>query len=164
MATHDSERYMRFLPSIDKPAPIPAYILSPYSGTDEDRKRRFEAVARFCAWLHTNPLNGRNYIPFSPIVHNHPMAELIDLPTDIEYWWPQNVGMLDKLRFAIIFCISGFRESKGMAREFQYIHDHRIPYLPVYRAAIGDDMPYIVPDTAHWQRLPLRSDEMEGVE
>lgn len=123
----------------------PAYIMSPYSGTDLQRQARFEAVARFCIWLHTNPLNGTHYLPFSPIVHNHALAELHELPSTIDYWWPHNKGMIAALRRVIILCIDGYRESIGMSKEFDYILQAKtISFLPVYETALPSE-PYIVP-------------------
>ena len=57
---------------------------------------------------------------YSPIVHNHPVALLEDLPKEVEYWWTYNQRMIRVCDIFVILNTDGTFQSKGVFQEEKY--------------------------------------------
>ena len=89
------------------------YLASPYSHPHcSVRYQRFIAVA-----LATAKLMNEGEVVYSPIVHNHTLAELVDLPKNWEYWKKFDEEMLSKADRFMILKLLGWQESKGVNAE-----------------------------------------------
>lgn len=89
------------------------YLASPYSHPHRSvRFQRFIAVS-----LATAKLMNEGEVVYSPIVHNHTLAELVDLPRDWDYWKKFDTEMLSKADRFIILKLLGWTESKGVTAE-----------------------------------------------
>ena len=95
------------------------YLASPYSHPDEvERQLRFRLVCRKAAKLIQE---GR--LVFSPIAHSHPIAVIGDLDggfsLDFELWREFDQRMLAACDMVWVYCIDGWKESKGIAAEIE---------------------------------------------
>lgn len=89
------------------------YLASPYTHEHRSvRYQRFIAVA-----LATAKLMNEDEIVYSPIVHNHTLAELVDLPRKWEFWAKFDEEMLSKADRFIILKLDGWQESVGINAE-----------------------------------------------
>jgi hypothetical protein len=68
------------------------YLISAYSGTEEQQEQRFLDVEKDVAYIM-----GQGLQVFSPIVYAHAMAKKYDLPKDAKYWEKFNDFMQDKM-------------------------------------------------------------------
>lgn len=115
------------LRSINKNSYI--YIASPYNHIELSvRIARANEAASFCAQMMN-----QDFIVYSPIVHNHPVAMVGDLGRDWDYWKRFDTVMLEKSIGLIILKIPGFAQSKGVAAELMIASELN---LPVYRAEL----------------------------
>lgn len=117
------------------------YLASPYSHPDpEVRLSRFREALRAGAWLLS-----RRIWYYGPIQHAHIQATQFALPTDAAFWWDYNRTMLDRSSGAIMLCIDGWQQSKGMVQE----RDHAIVRgLQVQYMAPGGDAGWLLSDSA----------------
>lgn len=98
------------------------YIASPYSGTPEQMRERFEKTVEY-----TIALADFNIPVISPIVHWHTPAQLFKLPTDAEFWKTQNDALLEICEGMIVFMIPGWKKSKGLRYELQFAQEKNMP-------------------------------------
>jgi len=56
---------------------------------------------------------------FSPIVHNHPIAEMEHLPGGFDYWADFDQEMLRRCDRLIVLKLDGWRESTGVQAEIK---------------------------------------------
>lgn len=68
----------------------------------------------------TAELLKQGYHIYAPIIHNHEMAELFELPKDEVYWKADNEIFLRAAKGVIVAKIDGWETSKGVAREMKY--------------------------------------------
>lgn len=104
-----------------------AYIMSPYTNPDPVimEHRAFLAASIIAELMETNHYPGITL--FSPIVHYHQVAiHSINLPRDVDYWWRINLPYMKAASRAIVLCISGWKESKGIVHELAWFHDNKI--------------------------------------
>ena len=94
------------------------YIASPYSHPDVViREQRFRAVCRAAAKLMSE-----GAIVFSPIAHSHPIATIGNCrPLDLEFWLRQDRAFMDTCDSMIVLMLPGWRESKGVQYEIEYM-------------------------------------------
>lgn len=91
------------------------YIASPYSSPIlEAQTIRFQKVRRFTIHLFNQGL-----IPFSPIVYAHEMAQAGGLRTDAKSWLKFNSSILRRSEAMFVYCLPGWRESKGVNMEIK---------------------------------------------
>lgn len=89
------------------------YILSPYSHPDDAvQHERFLAVRKFTAGLLK-----QGQCVFSPIVYCREMALVFDFPHDAAFWEAMNTAFLRRSESAILLKLSGWEQSKGVAKE-----------------------------------------------
>lgn len=88
------------------------YVACPYSDPDSAvQERRFQQVNEFCAGLCRDGL-----VVFSPISHTHPIAQY-GLPKDWDFWQRFDRAYLAVCSRMIVYCLPGWRESKGVQEE-----------------------------------------------
>ena len=109
------------------------YLAAPYSFKNEDgtedfviMQQRFEEINK-CASI----LMKLGYYVFSPITHNHPLVLLNNLPRTYEFWLGYDKSFLDWCDELHIFMIDGWKESKGVEWEINYIKviDKKVFYI-----------------------------------
>ena len=89
------------------------YLASPYTHEHRSvRYQRFIAVA-----LAAAKLMNEGEVVYSPIVHNHTLAELVGLPKKWEFWAKFDEEMLDKADRFVILKLNGWQESVGINAE-----------------------------------------------
>ncbi len=98
------------------------YIASPYTGTAEEMDHRYYLTIWYVAKLCED-----GYVPYSPIVHFHPVAKLHDLPRDITYWRRVNTAMLRRCDELHALRIEGWNASRGMKFEMDLAADLNLP-------------------------------------
>ena len=91
------------------------YVASPYSSPIVGGQQvRFEKVRRFTIHLFNSGL-----VPFSPIVYAHEMAKAGGIKTDAATWLKFNSNMLRISEVLFVYCLPGWKESKGVAVEIK---------------------------------------------
>ena len=99
------------------------YIASPYSSPyPEIVKARYEITLRFTADLFK-----RTFYVYSPIVHCHKIAKIINVPTDFEFWRHYNTTMLSKASSFFVLTLEGWEYSKGVTEEIKIAISETIP-------------------------------------
>ena len=99
------------------------YLASPYSAsTKEAQEDNYQRVLRFAGRL----LAKRNKV-WSPIVHNHVLAQLYDLPTDHRFWKEYNHDFIRRCDEVWVACIEGWEHSKGVEDEIEFAQLLHIP-------------------------------------
>src|SRR5262245_12017741 len=98
------------------------YLASPYSGTVEEQVHRTREVWSYSAQL------ARWGIPhYSPIWATHEICQAFQLPGDVAFWWRKNLPFLKAAHGLIIAAIDGWGSSHGIAREAEYMVEHKKP-------------------------------------
>src|SRR5271157_2943825 len=98
------------------------YLGSPYSHDDPAVvEKRFQAVCRYAASLMRIGVK-----VFSPIAHTHPIAQY-DLPKGWDFWQQYDEAFLERCDAMIVLMLDGYRESKGLRGETEYMRKHGKP-------------------------------------
>jgi len=101
-----------------------AFISSPYSHPDATtQEARARAAGDFAAWLWRKGLT----VPISPIAHWHEVGKRNQLPGDSATWLEWNRAVLKKSDMLYVLCLTGWRDSQGVAHEIQWSIDAEIP-------------------------------------
>jgi len=101
------------------------YLASPYSDPrDWVRQRRYETVVK-----HAAILIQAGFITYSPIAHNHPIAELYNLPKNWDFWQNFDKAFLDWCTHMIVLKDSGWEQSKGIQDEKLIIMNQNKPVI-----------------------------------
>lgn len=99
------------------------YLASPYSHPDpRERHRRYLAAVDAAGVL----LSKRIWV-YSPIAHNHTIAEHYDLPREFEFWRDYDLAMLAKADKLIILRELGWETSIGVQAEKEFAEINNIP-------------------------------------
>jgi hypothetical protein len=117
------------------------YIGSPYSGTALEQEERYDAAMDYVVWLMNNTI----YTPFSPIVHNHPLAMLTDVPSDYTFWKKHNRNMIKGASIFHVLNISGAKKSVGLTDEAKYAD---LIYKPIYIVTPSAEGNYKIAETS----------------
>ena len=93
------------------------FLSSPYTAPEGPDKKaieeeRYQSVVRWAGRL----LAKRNKV-WSPIVHNHVLAQLYDLPTDHRFWKDVNFDVIRRCDELWIACMDGWDKSEGVLEE-----------------------------------------------
>jgi hypothetical protein len=100
------------------------YLASPYSApTAKKREQRFKQVCKKAAELM---LSGEEV--FCPIAHSHPI-EVYGM-TEVhsgDFWLKQDFAVLANCKKMVVYCMPGWQESKGIAREIDFATGMGIP-------------------------------------
>lgn len=92
-----------------------AYLAVPYTHEDpEIMRERFLKVNIVAAHLIRD-----GEIVFSPISHCHPMAEVLDLPRDWQYWDKFDRAYMECCYKLYVLMLDGWEESKGTQAEIK---------------------------------------------
>lgn len=98
------------------------YIMSPYSGSQEQMRRRFLAAS-----LWTTRLAEAGIPIISPIMHWHEAANTYNLPKDHQFWFHQNLNIMQACDAAILLALEDWELSKGVAAEMDWMRKHKKP-------------------------------------
>lgn len=90
------------------------YLAQPYSGTVAQKSERYaHAVCK------TVELMNQRWIVYSPILHNHPLAQAHALPTDWSFWEAFDHRMILASDVLGIYRLPGWEESVGLRAEIE---------------------------------------------
>jgi len=99
------------------------YLAIPYSDPDpEVRKGRFIAANKMAAKFFKEGFN-----VLSPISHSHPISLHMDNSNNSDFWCENSLAFLEGCNELVIYCLQGWKESKGIAREIEFAKSHGIP-------------------------------------
>ena len=100
------------------------YLASPYSHIVEAIcNDRFRAACKTAAKLMRN-----GYNVFSPIAHNHMVAQYIGNHLDHDFWLNQDLSFLDNWADEMwVLMIDGYQESEGIAAEIMHAEKIGLP-------------------------------------
>jgi len=92
------------------------YLASPYTHKDLNiQEERYQKVLVCAADL----IQSGFYI-YSPIIHNHHIAKIANLPIGFNYWKAFDLFMLQKCDGLLIYCLPGWQKSVGIKGEIEY--------------------------------------------
>jgi nucleoside 2-deoxyribosyltransferase len=89
------------------------YLSSPYTHKDQSIVDHRVAVTQEV----TASLMRHGYHVFSPIVHSHNMAKVLEMPTDFEFWSKWNMAFIKSLDAFAVLRIGGWDQSRGVIAE-----------------------------------------------
>lgn len=99
------------------------FLASPYSHPDVFvRKQRHLETEAAVRWMLSHKI-----WTFSPIVHNHFLAEGYELPRGIDFWFPYSRAMIRHAAALWVLQIPGYGQSKGVGIEIGIAQEYRIP-------------------------------------
>ncbi len=91
------------------------YLASPYSHVNPlIRESRFRQA---CAAAAKLMLDGE--VVFAPIAHSHPIDTHFAAPGDFDFWMEQDLPILRKCDALKVLRLTGWEQSRGVAREIQ---------------------------------------------
>lgn len=104
------------------------YIAHPYSGSKELMEVRYQIAMAYCAYLKRSGVVGI----YSPIVHNHLLANQYNLPKTNEFWELENLHMLSLSQGIHVLKLDGHEDSFGLITEINHanINNIKITYIP----------------------------------
>ena len=100
------------------------YLASPYSSPEPFVQE--ERYLKACRATHY--LLAQKIWVFSPIVHCHELAKMVDLPKDATFWKDYNFAMLAGASKLIILRIEGWEASAGVRAERAEADRLEIPF------------------------------------
>lgn len=98
------------------------YLASPYSHPDAAiREERFRAAVRAAAIL-----TEAGSVVFTPIGHYHPIDAHLS-PKPPEFWDRMCEAFMNGCDWAVVLCIPGWKESRGVSREIAWFEARTLP-------------------------------------
>jgi hypothetical protein len=92
------------------------YLASPYTHPDPFvREARYLAACQMVAEY----LKKARWV-YSPIVHCHELAKMIELPREFSFWKQYNQHMLSRSEALHVLMIDGWAESDGIGDEISF--------------------------------------------
>jgi len=86
------------------------YLASPYAHPDPAiMQTRYEAAVRVAGTLMREGV-----AVYSPIAHNHPIAQAVDLPRTWDFWRRMDLPILAAAKRVCVLCLEGWQESVGV--------------------------------------------------
>jgi len=85
-------------------------------------ENRFDKSSRAAGWLMNNEV-----VPFSPIVHCHPIAQRRDLPKTWDWWEMIDRTYLESSEGLIVVCDLGWEWSVGVQAEIKIAKELNLP-------------------------------------
>ena len=110
------------------------YLASPYSHPDPAVvEARYRAVL-----LAVGRMTARGHHVYSPIVHYHEVAKLMDLPTSAEFWAKINHATIDLCEYVLVLRTGGWIRSDGVLDEISYAKKKgiQVSYMKAWGAAV----------------------------
>jgi hypothetical protein len=105
------------------------YIASPYTHESITvMQERYELVRDFTSKCMQN-IENSECVPFSPIVHNHDIAQTSDLPRTYEFWMVIDKTMIRHCDELWVLMIDGWEKSAGIKMEIAFAQDSHIPVV-----------------------------------
>jgi hypothetical protein len=104
------------------------YLACPYTHPDPRvRVDRFLTVSRVAGSLMRQGMH-----VFSPITHSHPIAEMVEMPWEWEFWEDQDKAFLRQCSRLIVLQLPGWEASRGVNAEIKIAESLGIPveYMP----------------------------------
>lgn len=117
------------------------YVASPYTGTEQERKQRHREVRTFVAYMLQQ---GETVI--SPIVHNHSLAALHNLPKDFAFWQHHCINLLRACDKMYVLMLNGWEESVGVQAEIAEGSEMEIPIICVDPKDYSNQAHYVLPE------------------
>ena len=94
------------------------YLACPFSHPEEAvRFERIKKVDKFAAYL----MHRMDRVVFSPITHSSRIAKYLpeSYLLNVDFWMKQDIPILLKCDELAVFCLDGWRESKGIKKEIE---------------------------------------------
>lgn len=99
------------------------YLAQPYSHPNPATMHaRWRVAEEVTAHLIKN-----GEIIFSPIVHNHALAERYKFETGIDRWWLYDAGMIRACGALLVLTLPGWDTSRGVGREMDLAYKLNTP-------------------------------------
>jgi nucleoside 2-deoxyribosyltransferase len=99
------------------------YLATPYAHHDPNRRAlRYLRVTDAASYLME-----RGEHVFSPITHNHPIAERADLPRGWNFWESYDRKFLSMCDELVVFLQPGWKQSTGVTAEIAIAREMGIP-------------------------------------
>ena len=103
------------------------YLAQPYSSPDPliKHQRYIEAMKVTSAIL----ISGQTI--YSPIVHCHPMASYLIMPTDHNFWLYHDKEILKHCDSMAILFLDGWEQSRGLKEEIEFARENSIDFFEI---------------------------------
>jgi len=99
------------------------YLASPYYDPDKQvREKRYRDISSVVARLIQDGVH-----VFSPIVHNHHIAERFGLAGNWAFWGPHDIHMLRHSERLTVVMMDGWEKSTGIQAEISIAKQMHIP-------------------------------------
>jgi hypothetical protein len=101
---------------------IDYYLAVPYSDPDPKiREYRFQQVT-----IVAGELIKKGFIVYSPITHNHIIAEECNLKLGFDFWKKSDLTFLKMSKTLVVLELSGWKESGGVQAEIAFAMTNKI--------------------------------------
>ena len=98
------------------------YIASPYSSPFKSvMEERYYSTLQF---TYSQLRSGKPV--FSPIVHCHEMAKILQIDGTFKTWQDYNLAMLKSAHALYVFCLTGWQNSIGVTEEIAFAKANNI--------------------------------------
>lgn len=91
------------------------YIGCPYTGTDDQKQKRYEEVTSFAAKLVES-----GNIVYSPITHSHPIESRMNKKMSSGEWVKFDAPFMEICNRMIVVMMDGWENSLGLRHEIAY--------------------------------------------
>lgn len=103
------------------------YLASPYYHEDpEVMHQRYLQVLEAAAMMLR-----AGHIVYSPIVHNHPIAQAYALPRDFDFWMRIDLDILRRCDALWVLMMEGWDRSKGVSAEKHFAEECNIKTIHI---------------------------------
>lgn len=109
--------------SAGRDAPQIVYLASPYSSGHSIVREIRVAKAR----LACSNLIKKGLLVYSPISHNHEIADYFGVGRGWQFWSEHDLAMLRACSRLVVLCINGWRESTGVTAEIKAAQEMSMP-------------------------------------
>lgn len=104
---------------------------------------------------HAGALMALGVLVYSPITHNHPIAECSSLPGTWEFWKQFDLAVLKHCKQLVVLKLPGWETSTGVTAEIEFCQKNFIPIT--YVDPIQDVCTPSTPDANEQPAVPTRS-------
>lgn len=109
------------------------YLASPYTHKETIiRTQRWRKVSRMTAHM-----TRAGIIVFSPILHGHPLHDIVTLPRTTDFWARIDGSFLEHwAELLVVYQIDGWKESVGIRHEMEHAVRLQIPTIMLKEATL----------------------------